>query len=74
MALLTAAGPAAVRRAKEAKLFNRLPRVLRDTLSGTPDMFKASLDSWLARIPNNSSRQRAAPTNSLLDLIQYILP
>ena len=84
MFLLTAAGPAAVRRAKEAslqvkgaKLFNRLPRVLRDTLSGTPDMFKASLDSWLARIPDQptiSSRQRAAPTNSLLDQIQYIEP
>ena len=76
--------PAAVRRAKEAslqvkgaKLFNCLPRLLRDTMSGTPEEFKANLDSWLARIPDQptiSSRQRAAPTNSLLDQIQYIEP
>ena len=76
--------PAAVRRAREsslqvkgAKLFNCLPRLLRDTLSGTPENFKANLDTWLARIPDQptiSSRQRAAPTNSLLDQIQYIVP
>ena len=79
-----APAPAAVRRAREsslqvkgAKLFNCLPRLLRDTLSGTPENFKANLDTWLARIPDQptiSSRQRAAPTNSLLDQIQYIVP
>ena len=76
--------PAAVRRAREsslqvkgAKLFKCSPRQLRDTLSGTPENFKANLDTWLARIPDQptiSNRQRAAPTNSLLDQIQYIVP
>ena len=75
--------PAAVRKAREsslqvrgARLFNCLPRDIRDMFTGTPEMFKARLDDWLSRIPDQPSipgRQRAAATNSLLDQVQYIL-
>ena len=74
--------PAAVRKAREAslqvkgaRLFNCLPREIRDIFSGTPEMFKMRLDDWLSRIPDQPTipgRQRAAPTNSLLDQVQYI--
>ena len=50
---------AAVRRAMEAslsvqgaRLFNIIPRHLRDTSTGTVDQFKAGLDSWLSTIPD----------------------
>ena len=71
--------PAAVRRAREsslsvkgARLFNLIPRDLRDTQTGTVDQFKARLDDWLATVPDQPSiqgRQRAATTNSLLDQV-----
>ena len=71
--------PASVRRAREAslsvqgaKLFNLVPRGLRDIQSGTVDQFKAGLDRWLATIPDQPTiqgRQRAAITNSLLDQV-----
>ena len=75
--------PAAVRKAREsslqvrgARLFNCLPRDIRDMFTGTPEMFKTRLDEWLSRIPDQPTipgRQRAASTNSLLDQAQYIL-
>ena len=71
--------PASVKRAREsslqvrgAKLFNCIPREIRDTFTGTPDQFKAKLDSWLSTIPDQPTvpgRQRAAASNSLLDQV-----
>ena len=73
--------PAAVRRAREAslsvqgaKLFNLLPRHIRDMDTGTPDQFKAQLDSWLENVPDQPTvpgRQRSAATNSLVDQATY---
>ena len=75
--------PTAVKNAREsslqvrgAKLFNSIPRDIRDTMTGTTDMFKNRLDEWLSRIPDQPTipgRQRAASSNSLLDQVQYIL-
>ena len=83
LAPLCNTSPAAVRKAREsslrvrgAKLFNTIPRDLRDTVTGTTDQFKAKLDEWLSNIPDQPSipgRLRAAATNSLLDQAQYIL-
>ena len=80
---LTSQAPAAVQKAREAslqvrgaKLFNCLPRGLRDTFTGTPEGFKSGLDNWLEKIPDQPTipgRLRAASTNSLLDQAQYIL-
>ena len=71
--------PTALKRAREsslqvrgAKLFNCIPREIRDTFTGTPDQFKAKLDSWLSTIPDQPTvpgRQRAAASNSLLDQV-----
>ena len=71
--------PAAVLKAREAslrgaRLFNCLPRGIRDIVTGTPEMFKSSLDNWLSTIPDEPTipgRQRAASSNSLLDQVQY---
>ena len=67
--------PAAVRKAREAslsvkgaKLFNTLPRGLRDITTGTVDNFKRELDGWLEKISDQHTipgRQWAATTNSL---------
>ena len=75
--------PASVRKAREsslqvkgARLFNCIPRDLRDTSTGTSDQFKAKLDSWLFTIPDQPTvpgRQRAAASNSLLDQVQTVL-
>ena len=75
--------PTAVKNAREsslqvrgAKLFNSIPRDIRDTMTGTTEMFKNRLDDWLSRIPDQPTipgRQRAASSNSLLDQVQYIL-
>ena len=69
--------PSSVRKAREAslsvqgaRLFNIIPRHLRDTSTGTVDQFKAGLDSWLSTIPDQPTipgRLRAAQSNSLLD-------
>ena len=77
----TTEGLPAVRQAKEAslcvhgaKLFNLLPRHLRDISTGTVDQFKNQLDSWLQTIPDQPTvpgRQRAAMTNSLIDQVLY---
>ena len=71
--------PAAVKKAREAslsvkgaRLFNLIPRDLRDTNTGTVDQFKFRLDEWLATVPDQPTiqgRQRAASTNSLLDQV-----
>ena len=68
--------PASVKKAREssfqvkgARLFNCIPRELRDTTTGTIDQFKAKLDSWLSTIPDQPTipgSQRAATSNSLL--------
>ena len=83
LAPLCNTSPAVVKRAREsslqvrgAKLFNTIPRDLRDTVTGTTDQFKAKLDEWLSNIPDQPSihgRLRAAATNSLMDQAQYIL-
>ena len=75
--------PASVRNAREsslqvrgARLFNIIPRELRDTMTGTPDQFKHKLDEWLSTIPDQPTvpgRNRAAASNSLLDQVQLIL-
>ena len=74
---------AAVKNAKEsslqvrgARLFNCIPRVLRDINTGTPEQFKFELDLWLSTIPDQPTvpgRQRAAASNSLLDQVQTVL-
>ena len=59
---------------KGAKLFNCIPRDLRDTVTGTSDQFKVKLDAWLSTIPDQPTipgRPRAATSNSLLDQIIY---
>ena len=71
--------PGAVRRAREsslsvkgARLFNLLPRDLRDTYTGSVEQFKTKLDGWLALVPDQPTiqgRQRAALTNSLVDQV-----
>jgi hypothetical protein len=68
----------AVRKAREAslpvkgaKLFNMIPKELRD-MTGTALQLKAGLDKWLSNIPDQptvNGRQRAAKTNSLLDQV-----
>ena len=73
--------PAPVRNAREAsltvhgaKLFNLVPREIRDISTGTVDMFKGRLDAWLESIPDQPTtpgRQRAALTNSLIDQAVY---
>jgi hypothetical protein len=66
-----------VRHAREASLtvhgakrFNLVPRDIRDINTGTVAMFKGRLDAWLENIPDQpttAGRQRASPTNSLID-------
>ena len=83
LAPLCSKAPAAVKRARESclqvrggKLFNSIPRELRDTFTGSPDQLKARLDGWLSCIPDQPTvpnRQRAAISNSLLGQVQYII-
>ena len=71
--------PTAVKRAREAslqvkgaRLFNLVPKDIRDMKAVTVDTFKAGLDAWLATIPDQPTvpgRQRAALTNSLIDQV-----
>ena len=70
---------AAVKKAREsslqvkgARLYNLLPKELRDMQGVTVDTFKTSLDSWLSQVPDQptiAGRQRAAATNSLIDQV-----
>ena len=83
LAPLSNQAPSSVRKAREsslqvrgAKLFNIIPREIRDTSTGTTEMFKAKLDEWLSRVPDQPTipdRLRAATSNSILDQVQYIL-
>ena len=69
----------AVRKAKEAslqvkgaRLFNLVPKEVRNMSGVTIDRFKYGLDTWLKSIPDQPTvpgRQRAALTNSLLDQV-----
>ena len=57
---------------KGARLFNLVPKDIRDMKAVTVDTFKAGLDAWLATIPDQPTipgRQRAALTNSLIDQV-----
>ena len=59
-----------------AKLFNELPKEIRNMSSVTIETFKRHLDKTLASIPDQPSvpgyaGQRSAATNSLLDQIQH---
>ena len=59
-------------RVKGARLFNLLPKEIRDMQSVTVDSFKTALDSWLSGIPDEptiAGRKRAALSNSLLDQV-----
>ena len=83
LAPLCSRAPTAVKKAREsslqvrgARLFNCIPKELRDTFTGTPDSFKAKLDEWLLTIPDQPTvpgRLRAAHSNSLLDQVQTVL-
>jgi hypothetical protein len=76
--------PSQVRKAREAslfvkgaKLFNRIPRELRNLNHSKVDAFKSGLDEWLSHIPDQPTipgRQRAVLTNSLLDQIVLHYP
>ena len=62
-------------RVKGARLFNILPKEIRDLDSCTVDTFKATLDEWLNKVPDQPTvpgRQRAALTNSLLHQLLLI--
>ena len=71
--------PASVRRAREAslpvkgaKMFNLLPKEIRNITATKMEAFKTKLDDFLGSIPDEptiAGRQRAAATNSLLDQI-----
>ena len=61
---------------KGAKLFNIIPRALRDISAGSPEQFKVKLDEWLSTVPDQPTipdRPRAAKTNSLLDQVPLAL-
>ena len=71
--------PSAVRKAREAslqvkgaRLFNLVPKEIRNMSGISVDNFKSGLDAWLTRIPDQQTvpgRQRAALTNSLIDQV-----
>ena len=83
LAPLSNQAPTSVKNAREsslqvrgAKLFNAVPREIRDTSTGTTDMFKLKLDDWLSRVPDQPTipdRQRAASSNSIMEQAYYIL-
>ena len=57
---------------KGARLFNLVPRDLRDMSGVTVDTFKSGLDVWLKNIPDQPTipgRQRGALSNSLIDQV-----
>ena len=57
---------------KGARLFNLVPKDIRDMKGVTVDTFKAGLDAWLSSVPDQPTipgRQRAALTNSLIDQV-----
>ena len=57
---------------KGARLFNLVPKEVRNLSGVTVDNFKNGLDTWLKSIPDQPTvpgRQRSALTNSLLDQV-----
>ena len=55
-------------------LFNSLPKGLRN-FEGSVDTFKRHLDKFLSEIPDQPcipGYQQAAPTNSIIDQLNYI--
>ena len=74
--------PSSVRKAREnflnvhgAKLFNILPKSLRNEDCGDFELFKNHLDLFLAQIPDQptvSGLVRAASSNSLLDQVPLV--
>ena len=80
LAPLKNSAPASVKKAREAslqvkgaKLFNLIPKELRDGGINV-DRLKADLDDWLKTIPDEPTspgRQRAAESNSLLHQVAY---
>ena len=77
--MISTAAPASVQAAiesslkvKGARLFNLIPKELRDSRNASVTTFKAGLDKWLKTIPDQPTvpgRQRAASTNSLIDQV-----
>ena len=75
--------PVMVKRAREAslsvrgaKIFNMLPKSLRNFSSDKVDGFKSKLDSFLMTVPDQPSiqgRRRGAETNSLVHQIPWTL-
>ena len=71
--------PPPVRKAREAslqvkgaRLFNLVPKEIRNMSGISVDNFKSGLDAWLTRIPDQPTvpgRQRSALTNSLIDQV-----
>ena len=69
----------AVRKAREAslqvkgaRLFNLVPKEIRNLSGVTVETFKSGLDAWLNQIPDQPTipgRQRSALTNSLIDQV-----
>ena len=59
------------------RLFNELPKYLRNVTDVTVDTFKKKLDSYLVQLPDEPTvdgyyGRRAACSNSLLDVIPHI--
>ena len=60
---------------KGCKLFNIIPKEIRDMTGDNADLFKCRLNTWLASIPDQPTipgRQRAASSNSLLDQVHQL--
>ena len=76
VAKFCSSAPAAVKKAREAslsvhgaKLFNILPRHIRDISTGTTDQFKRELDSWLSSQPSKADRGQQKLILSLTKLL-----
>ena len=79
---IPSAAPSNVKKARErflnvhgARLFNLLPKSLRNENSADFPLFKNHLDIFLARIPDQPTMAglaRAAMTNSLLDQVPLV--
>ena len=56
----------------KARLFNLVPKDIRDLKGVTVDTFKVGLDAWVSTVPDQPTipgRQRAALTNTLIDQV-----
>ena len=62
---------------KGGRLFNLIPKDLRDNRNTSLAAFKTGLDDWLKTVPDQPTvpgRQRAACTNSLIDQVAAMPP